>query len=221
MQYAELLEYTFNDIRVKQRSITNLFPTFRDRVKNVQRNGGVEMRSMKPGLWTFDVASGTTPGKSYLIYAEFVEPEKKLAELIKDLDVWTDDRSDIDYRRLASAFLRKGDISWFCSCPSDLYWGGHYIRTQRGAKYTKPENRPPRKRNPNQYGAGCKHLQALWDVLPMYNPTFASYFKKFYKKFIDSEVSKIEKERELYRKAAEELKKKREEVKKEEEKEEK
>lgn len=75
------------------------------------------------------------------------------------------------------------------NCPADLYYGGQYIRTQRKAKYTDPENRPPVIRNPKQYGAYCKHTQLVMDVLPMYGGTMARYLATEYEK----QVEKFEK----------------------------
>jgi len=93
------------------------------------------------------------------------------------------------------------------NCPADLYYGGQYIRTQKQAKYTKPEMRPPKVRNPKQYGAFCKHTQLVMDTFPFYATTFARYLKNTYKNAIADEVEKTKKEFGMLKKAATTLKK--------------
>lgn len=93
------------------------------------------------------------------------------------------------------------------NCPADLYWGGQYIRTQKSAKYTEPENRAPNVRNPKQYGAMCKHLQLVFDLLPHYGQTMASYLKKHYKKLIKGTEKATVKQVGMVKKVAKTLKK--------------
>jgi ribosomal protein L24 len=68
------------------------------------------------------------------------------------------------------------------NCPSFQYWGPAYTTTQRGTKYGEPENRPPRIRNPKQYGIMCKHSQLMFDVIPFYKSTMAGHIKRFFMK---------------------------------------
>jgi len=81
------------------------------------------------------------------------------------------------------------------NCPADLYYGGHYIRSQDKyrAKYGEPENRSPDIRNPKQYGAFCKHIQALFKTLPWYKSTMANWLKKNYEEVIKREEDKAAK----------------------------
>lgn len=71
------------------------------------------------------------------------------------------------------------------------FYGDEYMKTQRGAQFGDQENRPPRVKNPRQYGLICKHSQLVFDALPIYVTTFASFLKKFWKKDIEEIVSNI------------------------------
>ena len=196
-----LFEYTLGNMMTKQKSITSLFPTFYDRVGKVADNGGVKLFRMKPGLWTFKVTSGTTPGVRYNDYVKFIDPEKTLRRLVHDKNNWKTDKSGIDYRKLAVEFLFRSDLKVNCSCPADLYYGGQNIRTKKNAKYTKPEHRPPKQKNPQEYGVGCKHLQLVMDTLPFYGGKMATYLKKYYSQDIAKYEAEIKGERDMFKKA--------------------
>jgi hypothetical protein len=208
----KICEYTFANVKNKNKSITNLFPTFTDRVRQVAANGGVKMKSMSPGLWTFTVASGTTPGKKYTVYAQFADMEESIRKAVQYKEVWSDDKTHVDYRYLASKILDIVDMKWYCTDPSDLYYGGQYIRTQRDAEYQHDEDRPPRVRNPHQYGAGCKHLALVWQVLPMYVGTIANFLKKYYSSVVEEAEGALNRERDTMKQAAGALAQKRDQV---------
>lgn len=52
------------------------------------------------------------------------------------------------------------DIKVDCTCP-DFKYRFAYLATKLGYKYGKPENRPAKITNPNDYGAICKHLISM------------------------------------------------------------
>ena len=68
------------------------------------------------------------------------------------------------------------------NCPAQLYWGADYIISlpRYDAKYGEPEIRAPRVRNPKKYGAFCKHLQAVFKVLPFYPNSAAKWIKEYH-----------------------------------------
>jgi len=68
------------------------------------------------------------------------------------------------------------------NCPAFAYYGHAYTLSldKYDAKFTEPENRPPRINNPKQYGAICKHLQALFDEMPSYEPTISKWLKSYW-----------------------------------------
>jgi hypothetical protein len=173
-------EVTFNDLRVKQRSIGQLFPSFGARVQAVAAHGGVEMKEQLPEWWHFEVASGTKPGVNYDVYVQFLNLEEMIRRYAGDRRLWNKEGTDVNYRLLAAEVLNHVDMRTSCSCPATLYWGQDFIRTARDAQFGKQEYRPPRIRNPHQYGAYCKHGQNVFDVLPAYTSTFASFLKKFW-----------------------------------------
>lgn len=181
-------ELTYNQVLRKQQSITSLFPTFYDRVKKVGQSGGVSLSSQKGDVWHFKVASATHKGVKYDTYMRWVNMDRQIGEFIKDKRLWTKEGDTIDLRKLANEILYKADVEVYCSCPAFLYWGSSYILTQRRAKFTSPENRPPDERNPKQYGALCKHSQLLFDVLPFYVTSMAAYLNKAFGKQIQSFV---------------------------------
>jgi len=200
-----LNEITFNDLRVKQRSIGKLFPPFGARVKAVAANGGVSMREQMPTYWHFQVASGTKPGIKYDVYVQFLNIEQMIKKYAGDQRLWNTAGDNVDLRLLAAEILNKVDMKTSCSCPATLYWGQDYIRTQRDAQFGRQEDRPPNVRNPRQYGAYCKHGQLVFNVLPAYTSTFATFLKKFWIKEIDATVEIAKEQAGLFKQAAAEL----------------
>jgi len=175
-----LNEITFNNLRVKQRSIGKLFPSFGARVKAVASNGGVSMKEQMPEYWHFEVASGTKPGVKYDVYVQFLNLEEMIRKYAGQRRLWNQAQDNVNYRLLAQEVLNHVDMRTSCSCPATLYWGQDYIRTQRDAQFGRQEDRAPNIRNPRQYGAYCKHGQLVFDVLPLYTTTFASFLKKYW-----------------------------------------
>lgn len=67
-----------------------------------------------------------------------------------------------------------------CTC-GDFVYRFAYMATKMGYKYGKPENRPAKITNPNDYGAMCKHLISMlsnkrW--LQQVTGTFMDYLEK-------------------------------------------
>lgn len=181
--FENLWEATASQLRRKQQSIKRLFPDFSAKTKGVEDKGGLRLVDQSPTRWTFKIHSGTDPNLWYDGYLDFKIVKPTLERMVKDRRLWVSDRSRVDLRKLAKQFMDKVDIQLYCSCPADLYWGGQYVRSL--TKYdanagNRKETRPPKKRNPKQYGAVCKHLDRLLKVLPFYSGTFARWIKDFY-----------------------------------------
>jgi len=178
----DLIEATFSDLTRKQRSITRLFPTFHDRVRAIGSMGGLRLRNVDKDNWYFRVHSGTKNDVWYEVIVHFKNIVPRIQELVADRRLWVSDRSRVDLRKLADRFLKKVHIQLYCSCPAFQYWGPAYILSlsKYDAKYSDPETRPPRKRNPRQYGAYCKHTAAMMKTLPFYTTTVAKWLKDFY-----------------------------------------
>lgn len=209
-----LEEASYDQLVKKQDDITNLFPQFDDRVKAVAKRGGVDMISMSPAKWEFTIQSGTYDAskpelmkkqkhpKEYdaiINFSNLVDMIKNIA--VKEKAVWNDRHDKLNLQKLSRAIFYDSNLQIYCSCPADLYWGGHYIRTKhkdaKGSKYTAPETRPPNIRNPKQHGAFCKHLQVLMDSLPFYISTMATFLKRHYMKeitAIENQVTGAKKE---------------------------
>lgn len=206
-------EATMGQINRKQKTITSLFPTFPARVKGVASKGGVRLDDIELGLWKFKVHSGTDPNLWYDCPMHFKELENKITELVRDKRLWTKDKSRIDLRKLAGEVLNKIDLQVSCSCPAFLYFGQDFIlsKDKYDAKFGRPERRPPRVRNPRQYGALCKHLHALFKTIPFYRSTMARYLTNFYGDLIKDMEAEARKEREEFKAAGKELGKRAEE----------
>jgi len=185
-EVARVDELDYKGILRKQNSVTRLFPQFYDRVKQVGRSGGVTLQKQEGDKWLFTVASATKSGKEYDNYIRWVDLENQIRVQMADSSLWKSDQSGVDVKKLASVILYQTDVELFCSCPAFLYFGPAYILTTRKAKYTKPENRPPEVRNPREYGAVCKHLQLVLDVLPFYLNTMVKYLNTAHAKLIAS-----------------------------------
>lgn len=207
---TNLQEFNYQQIANKQKSIGSLFDpdVFDARVADVNANGGVNLVGKRPGVWTFSVASGTKAGVKYDVPVAFTNIDELLAKYVRDRRLWKKDGSGVNYSELAAEVLNKVDMEVDCSCGADLYYGGEYIRTQRNAQYGHGEMRPPKVRNPRQYGALCKHGHSVWEVLPAYTSDFAEYLKQFYGDIIASLEKSSSKEVGAMKKGAEFLKKK-------------
>jgi hypothetical protein len=158
---SRLNEVTAKQLLRKQKSITRLFPTFPDRVKAVADKGGIRLEGVDDDQWHFRIHSGTKDDVWYDAYVRYNDLTSALIKVIKDRRLWVKDKSRIDKRKMARKLMNIADIQISCSCPADKYYGGHYIRSldRYNAKHGDRETRPPKVRNPKQYGAFCKHLQ--------------------------------------------------------------
>jgi len=195
---VRLLEDTVGAVQRKQRSITRLFPTFPQRVKDIGSMGGIRLVDMEMDLWHFKAHSGTESGLWYDCYIRFKDLEDSIRTATMDKRLWIRDGSRIDMRKLSSKVLQDTEVEVKCSCPAFLYWGPAYILTRRSAKYTEPETRPPRIRNPRQYGAVCKHLAGVLKVYPFYATTAARWIREFYSDIIaQAEWAVLKREKEL------------------------
>ena len=195
----------------KQASVTKLFPPFYDRVKAVAAAGGIHLVDEDPGLWTFEVASATTPGKTYTINVEFRDIVNQIHKLVKNRQLWNKDQTHVDLRKVADEMMDDADVKILCTCPAFQYWGPAYITTKRKSKYGDQETRPPNVRNPKQYGLGCKHAQLMFDVLPFYKGTMAGHLKRYFSKEVAKAEEASQKEMGGVKKGAEFLAKKQEE----------
>lgn len=77
----------------------------------------------------------------------------------------------------ARLLMLSGDLMLHCTCPSFLFWGYQYLLTQIDAAVV-PEERPPVKRNPQQRGIVCKHLNRTLRSWPFFTSDFARYIRQ-------------------------------------------
>jgi hypothetical protein len=200
-------EANLSQLARKQKSITKRFPDFFTnpiKVPGVIKKGGVRMSKMDKDKWHFRVHSGTEEGLWYDVVIRWKDIPKLLEKLVADRRNWTAKKDRVDLKKLAAEVFKKADVQLKCDCPADLYYGGHYIRSQGkyDAKYTEPETRPPVVRNPKEYGCYCKHTQVLMKVLPWYKGTMANWLKKNYSDIISREEEKALKVAAAAKKAA-------------------
>ena len=189
---GQLLEAAASDIRRKHRSVKRLFPDWDVKTKGVEDKGGLRLVDQDAKTWKFKIHSGTQKTLWYDVYLSFRDVKTTLERMVKDRRFWVANKTKVDLRKIAKAFMNTVDIQLFCSCPADLYWGSQYIRSldKYDAQYTRKEERPPSVRNPKKYGAVCKHLDRLLKALPFYGSTLAKWIKDFYAK----DVAKWEQE---------------------------
>lgn len=214
----QLLEATASDIRRKHKSIKRLFPDFDAKTKGVEDKGGLRLTDQDVSTWKFKIHSGTKKDVWYDAYIHYNNIKPTLERMVKDRRLWVADKSRIDLQKLARQFMDKVDIQLFCSCPAFQYWGPAYILSlgKYDAKHTRREIRPPRVRNPRQYGMLCKHLDRLMKALPFYGSTMSKWIKDFYSKDIAKWEEEAKEEFGWVKKAAKALAKKRKEKPKEE-----
>lgn len=200
----QIFELDYSGFVQKQKSITKLFPTFYDRVKAINNNGGIGLVNQFPEVWKFKVASGTKQGTSYDVYLRFKNIPQILAKFVTNKKLWKPGKNEINYNLLAPEVFNVVDMEWDCSCPADTFWGPEYLKTQRTAQFGKQEFRAPNVRNPKQFGLICKHQQNVLSRLPFYTSTFASFLKSFYSEEIQKIINNVvNKEEELEAKEVE------------------
>jgi len=209
-------EATTKQLQRKQKSITRLFPTFPDRVKGIAANGGIRLKEVEPELWHFKIASGTNKGTWYDVYLKFKNIVPTIQRIVMDRRNWVGDRSRVNRKKLARKFMSVVDVEVKCSCPAFQYWGPAYILSlgKYNAKYTDDEKRPPRIRNPKQYGAFCKHIENMMKVLPFYTDTVMKWIEDFYEEAVEDTEQKAKEEYGWAKAAAKKLVKKKKEKEK-------
>ncbi len=213
MMYS-LFEATLSQLKRKQQSIVRLFPDFFTnpiKVKGVIDKGGVRMSSMEGDTWQFSIHSGSEEGKWYDAHVRWKNIVPTIQNLVADRRNWNKAKTGIDLRKLSAKMFEKADVELDCTCLADTYYGKEYIRSQGKyrAQYGEPENRPPDKRNPKQYGAMCKHLQVLMRVLPFYKSTMANWLKKEYGDVIKEAEEQARTKAGTFQTAAQQLKRRR------------
>lgn len=201
-----LFEATLSQVARKQKSITRLFPDFFTnpiKVKGVIDKGGLRMTGMEGDTWQFQIHSGSDEGTWYDANVRWKNIVPNLQRLVADRRNWNRAKTKIDLKKLAAKLFKSSDIELSCSCPAQLYYGGDYILSldKYRAKYGDPEGRSPVKRNPKEYGAHCKHLQALMRALPFYKSTMANWLKKEYGKVIQQAEKEASGEAEKFKAA--------------------
>lgn len=178
----QLNEISISGIAKRQKDITKLFPTFFDRVQAVVDKGGVRLNNLQKDLWQFRVHSGTDDNKWYEFNFHIKDLVNLLNKYVPDKSLWTKDKQRADLRKVARAIFFDADVQIECSCPAAQFWGPNFTqsRPKYDAKYGRKENRPPKKRNPNEYGILCKHGNAVLKTLPFYITTIAKWLKENY-----------------------------------------
>jgi hypothetical protein len=214
LESTRIDELTQAGIVRKQQSITRLFPDFQTKVRGIASKGGLRLVNLTADTWHFKIHSGTQNNLWYDTHLHFKDMNVLLSNLVKDRRLWTKDKKHIDLKKLAKKVMFDADIQTDCSCPAQLYWGGDYILSlsRYDAKFGDRENRPPRIRNPRQFGAVCKHLQNLLNVFPWYVSTTAKWLNDYHKKQIDFLEKESNKEKAKFTKRGEDLGKKKEEA---------
>ncbi len=205
--YKRIDELTHAGLLRKQQSITRLFPDFGKKVKGIGDMGGLRLRQMDADTWNFKVHSGTKSGVWYDDVLRWKDLQQQLTNHAKDARLWTKDGQHVDLRKLAKTLLAKSDVQVHCSCEAFKYWGPNYILdlSKYDANAGPGENRPPNTRNPKQYGAVCKHLQNVLNVLPWYLTTMAKWLKDFHTEEIRRVENQLRQEQIGFKKAADEL----------------
>jgi hypothetical protein len=197
-------EINLSRLLQKQRSITRLSPQFYNRVAAVSGKGGIRFTGQKGDTWFFDVHSGTKDGVWWHAKIKFLNLVPVIQDKVRNRKLWNKDRSGVDYRKLAQAVLYAVDIQLEDDCPADLYWAHQYTRSraQYNAKTPPKETRPPTRNNKKEYGVMCKHLQALVNLLPMYEGTFAKFLKMKYADVVQAAEGSAQKELAAFQGAA-------------------
>jgi hypothetical protein len=202
-----IFELTHGGILRKQRSITNLFPDFGDKVKGVADKGGLRLTKLEPQVWKFQIHSGTKDSVWYDGWMRFKNTEEMLRKHVPNAQLWTKSKQHVNLLKLAKEVMFDTDIQLYCSCPAFKYWGADYILSlnKYDAKLGDPETRAPNKRNPKQYGSMCKHLQNVMNVLPWYNTNMATWLRDEHTPYIRQLEDSLKQVQQGVSKAADQL----------------
>ena len=131
---------------------------------------GVRFKGVEDSSLVFSVKSSIHKDNN-IIYSNVIN--------IVDWNVFIDDETYNPIDR-ARALMMQSDLKVHCTCPSFLFWGYQYLLTQIDAAVV-PEDRPPNKRNPQQRGIICKHLNRTFRSYPFFVTDFASYIRRNHK----------------------------------------
>ena len=207
--HGSLDEATPADIKRKQKSINKLFPQFPERVKAIQDKGGLRLKKVDQETWHWKIHSGTKKDVWYDAVVHFKNVEPLLRKLVADRRLWNKDRTKVNLNKLSREFMKRADIQIQCGCPASKFWGSDYIlsKPKYDAKYGEKETRPPKVRNPKQYGAMCKHEANLFKALPFYADTMAKWLNDFYPQLIGEVEKGAGEEADKFKRAGEELRK--------------
>lgn len=85
--------------------------------------------------------------------------------------------NDLDNNEKARMLLWVGNIKLWCADPSFQYFGYNYLLSVLDAAIY-PEVRKPVKKNPQERGSVCKHLNRVLRVLPFYLGDIAKELKR-------------------------------------------
>ena len=184
-----IFELNYGQILAKQKSIVRLFPSFYDRVKAVEKNGGVTgFKESGPGLWEFTVASGDperhAKGVQYRIRVTWIDILPQVKHAAFDLNNWTKDKERLNLMKVADYVMYHANMKLSSTSPGDNWWGNSYVRTKRDTELDFPQHIAPVVRNPKEYGIAGKHVQLIMNVLPFYVQTMANHLKRYYAKDI-------------------------------------
>ena len=194
LKESKLNELRFQDIINQQKDVVKLFPTFYDRVKKVQANGGAKPVKFDRDRWTFRVPSGDpkrhAEGIVYTVVVQFEGVRSVIEQAAENPANWTKDGKHLNLNQLGRIVLYNAQILLSSNSPADQFWGPNYKRTKMGAQGEPEENRPANIRNPNNYGIASKHIEAILEVLPFFAGTMASELKKWHRE----DIQQIEKQ---------------------------
>lgn len=141
MRRSEILKLSRVDTKERYKNRTS--------VSNEKFVTFIDTKELNKGIIVFRVKFGGN-------YVTSVEFDHTLLNDIKNSATFN--RKTV-YTKLLSAFNRS-DLKVDCTCP-DFGYRFAYVATQKGFKSGTPENRPAKKTNPSNIGAGCKHVIRL------------------------------------------------------------
>lgn len=112
-------EATLNQLAVKQKSVTRLFPDFftkSNKVPGVIAKGGVRMVGMDTDTWNFKIHSGTEEGLWYEATLRWKNIPDLLKKLVADRRLWNREKTKVDLKKLAAKAFKQADVELMCNC---------------------------------------------------------------------------------------------------------
>lgn len=156
-------KYCLNESTYKEIA-TLIDPNFLDQGLKAQQLKNIQLKGFEGNVMILEIDSSMGNGKYRNMFRL-----PQMAELVHD--------SEVTPMEAAKLLVWAGDVQLHCTCPSFLYHGYQYMLTVLDSSIY-PEDRRPKRNNPQERGIVCKHLNRTLKAFPFYIGDIAKEIKR-------------------------------------------